>query len=141
MISTNILPLQWWNKPYRRRWEAGMFKSIVAIFKRLFGYFGYKEPTIIVVKQPQQSEPLKFQESSSPWKAFSAVYPGDNEHIIKATFYDEFGTPKTYYCMAVFETESEYKFVAPDIDPGIVVQKANITDFKAPKIPKTERQS
>jgi len=113
-----------------------MCKAIVDFIK---GLFPTNTTTIIVPVErtlPDKIEP-------NPWQVLSFIAPEDKDSILRATYCDEFGTPKTFFCNIVWSNDQthQYKLTAPELGPGIIIEKGNVTDFSAIKIPVVDKNN
>jgi hypothetical protein len=112
-----------------------MFKKILGW---LFGGFLKEKTVIIQVEKPTTSNPSTI---TNPWKIISFIESNDKDHILKIIYTNEIGFTSTNFCMALFETNTEYKLVAPWLGSGKILQKANITDLKSEIVSKNENSN
>ena len=113
-----------------------MCKAVIEIFKKIFS----PKITPVIVPIPDTTQP---KIDPNPWQVFSSIDPDDKDNILKATYCDEFGAPKTFFCMVVFSNDQthQYKLLSPDLGSGIIIEKGNLTDFTVIKIPKSEKEN
>lgn len=78
--------------------------------------------------------------SEPEWKVFTFVHSDRiRQDVIKCTYSDEIGGAYTRFCMAVFESPTEWKLVSPELGPGLMLEKANLVNFLAVTVPVSEK--
>lgn len=112
------------------------------MLKKFLGWlFGgiLKEKTVIiqVEKPPIPASPTPV----NPWRTVSFIEPNNKDSVLKIIYTNEIGFTSINYCMALFETNTEYKLVAPWLGIGKILQKANITDLKTEIVSKNENSN
>ena len=86
---------------------------------------------IIIIPVEKKTEDII---PSNPWKVVMSVDPGDMDHIIQVIYTNEVGMQSVETCMAIFESGTEFKLVAPELGSGKILQKANLVDLQIEKV-------
>lgn len=73
------------------------------------------------------------------WRVVAAV-PADEKKLVLKVFYtDEIGFVKdSVYCTAVFESNTQYRLVAPWISKHTTLQKTNVLKSEITTVPRSE---
>lgn len=75
--------------------------------------------------------------TENKWKLVAFIKPEDcSQLVLEVVWSNEIGLQQTDRCMAIFETTSEYKLVAPWLGVGKILLKSNISDIQFNKIEK-----
>ena len=116
-----------------------MFKNIFSFFASLFDK--KKPKPELKAKIPDKIEPkynpVNTQVDKKVWEPLKFADASDEDDLIEATYENELGFKTATYCMAVFESNKEYKLVAPWLDIGVILQKANTHSFSTKNVKKS----
>ena len=104
-----------------------MFEWLKALFNFLYGKKEYTEETKVFSKTESLID-------KSFWRLLSTIEPGNEKEILEVTYLNELGFSSTITCMAIFESDREYKLIAPWIDVGRILQKSNISELGIKKV-------
>ena len=108
-----------------------MIKFILDFFMRLFK----KEEEKVLIVPVEVKKDIETYDNG--WKVFKSISPDNTDsNVLEALYRDELGTRHTFFCMAIFESSSQFKLVAPWLGSGRILIKGNVTEFGAKEIPK-----
>ena len=89
-----------------------------------------KKETIVIVPVEKKAPPIPEPSYENEWKVIKSVPPEDTDGLVRVMYKNELGLRYTNHCMAVFESPSKYKLVAPWLGSGKELLKGNITEFQ-----------
>jgi hypothetical protein len=94
--------------------------------EKIFGFF-FKPREIVIAPIERKFEP---EILANTWRVVSAIEPEDIQRVLLVTYTNELGMMNECRCMVVFENNTEYKLVSPELGSGKILQKANLVDLK-----------
>jgi hypothetical protein len=101
------------------------------MFKKIFHFLILASSLMVATNLAESPKSLSTLIPENPWKVMIAVSSGDIEHAIKIEYLNGIGLSSTQpeYCMVLFESNSEYKLVAPWLGSGKIIQKHSVTEL------------